>query len=106
MQPYLLEAYGLVLWTDFARRSIGGPTSSGEEPMERVVVCIHPATSTAESVGPQSVRAGVQEPRAVAPMLRRRIHNEQVDRAVGVIDRGRSQLLSGLNQFVAPCNPG
>ena len=36
----------------------------------------------AKSVGPQRVRAGVQEPGAVASMLRRRIHDELLDGAV------------------------
>jgi hypothetical protein len=79
VEPYLLEAYGLVLWADFARRPVRSPASGGEEAAERFVVCVHPATSMAKPIGLQSVRAGVQESGAVASMLRRRIHNEHLD---------------------------
>jgi hypothetical protein len=82
VQPHLLEAYRPVLWPDFARRPIGGPTGSVKERPQRVVGCIHPATSTAKSVGPKGVRAGVQQSGAMASMLRRRIHDEHLDRAV------------------------
>ena len=76
MEPYLLEAYGLVLRADFPCCTVSSPTSSGEEPAERVVVCVHPPAGTGKSIGAQGVRAGVQEPRAMASMLRCRIHNE------------------------------
>ena len=79
MEPYLLEAYGPVFWPDFPGGPIGGPTGSDEESVERVVGRVHPATSTVKSVGPQCVRAGVQEPRAMASMLSRRIHDQLVD---------------------------
>lgn len=82
MEPYLLEAYGLILWADFPRRTVGSPTSSSEELAQRVVIGVHPPAGTGEAIGSQGVRAGVQEPRAVASMLRRRIHNEYLDRAV------------------------
>ena len=82
MEPHLLEAYGFVLRADFPCCTVSSPTSSDEEPAKRVVVCVHPPAGTGKSVGPQGVRARVQEPRAVASMLRRRIHNEYLDRAV------------------------
>jgi hypothetical protein len=82
VEPYLFEAYGLIPGADFARRPVGSPASSGEEPAERFVVCVHPATSMAKPIGPQSIGAGIQESRAVASMLRRRIHNEHIDGTV------------------------
>jgi hypothetical protein len=82
MKTYLFEAYGFVLWADFPLRTVGSPTSSGEEPVERVVVGVHPPAGTSKSVGPQSIRTGVQKPRAMTSMLRRWIHNEHLDRAV------------------------
>jgi hypothetical protein len=82
VQPYLLEAYRLVLWPDLPRRPIGSPTGSNEEPAERIVGRVHPAPSTVKSVSPKCVCAGVQEPRAMASMLRRRIHDEHIDCAV------------------------
>ena len=82
MEPDLFEAYGLILWADLPRGAVSRPARSGEEPPQRVVTCVHPETSMAEAVGPQRVRAGVQQPRAVASMLRRRIHNELIDRTV------------------------
>ena len=82
MEPYLLEAYGFVLWADFPCCTVSSPTGSGEEPAERVVVCVHPPAGTGKSIGTQGVRAGVQEPRAMASMLRCRIHNELIDRTV------------------------
>ena len=82
MEPYLLEAYGFVLWADFPCCTVSSPTGSGEEPAERIVVCVHPPAGTGKSIGTQGVRAGVQEPRAMASMLRRRIHDEHFDRAV------------------------
>jgi hypothetical protein len=79
VQPDLLEAYRPVLGPDLPLRSIGGPAGFAEERPQCVVGCVHPATSTAKSVGPQCVRAGVQESRAMASMLRRRIHHEYLD---------------------------
>ena len=82
MQPYLLESYRLILRPDFPRRPIGSPAGKGEELAERVGGGVHPATSTVKSVGAQCIRAGVQEPRAMSPMLRRRIYHKLVDCAV------------------------
>lgn len=82
MEPDLFEAYRLVLWSDLPRRPIGSPTSSSEEPAEPVVACVHPAIGTAKAIGPERVRAGVQQPRTMASMLRRRIHDELIDGAV------------------------
>jgi hypothetical protein len=82
VEPDLVEAYGLILWPDLAGRPIRSPTSGCEEPPECVVICAHPATGTAKAIGPQRVRAGVQQPRTVAPMLRRRIDEELIDCAV------------------------
>jgi hypothetical protein len=82
VEPDLLEAYGPILWADLPRGAVSCPARSGEEPPQCVVTLVHPETSTAKAIGPQRVRAGVQQPRAVASMLRRRIDNELVDRTV------------------------
>ena len=79
MQPDLFEAYRPVFWPDLPRRPIGGPASFAEERPQCIVGCVHPATSTAKSVGPECVRAGVQKSRAMASMLRRGIHHEHLD---------------------------
>jgi hypothetical protein len=82
MEPHLFQAHRLILWADLARSPIRSPTSSGEKPPESVVFCVHPAAGTAISIGTQRIRARVQQPRAVAPMLGGRIHHELIDRAV------------------------
>jgi hypothetical protein len=79
VQPDLFEAYRPVFWPDLSRRPIGSPTGIAEERPQCVVGGVHPATGTAKSVRPECVRAGVQESRAMASMLRRRIHHEHVD---------------------------
>lgn len=82
MKPDLLQAYGLILWPDLPGRPIRSPTSSSEEPLECFAICVHPARGAVEAICPQRVGAGVQQPRTVATMLRRRVHHELIDRAV------------------------
>jgi hypothetical protein len=82
VEPDLFEAYGLILRADLPHGTVSSPAGSGEEPLQRVVPSVHPETGTAKAIGPQRVRTGVQQPRAVASMLRSRIHNKLVDRTV------------------------
>jgi hypothetical protein len=82
VEPDLIEAYGFILWADLPRGTVSSPAGSCEEPLQRVVTCVHPATSAAKPIGQQRVRARVQQPRTVAAMLCRRIHNEHLDRTV------------------------
>ena len=82
MEPDLFEAYGPILWANLPRGAVSRPPGSGEESPQRVVTCIDPKTSTAKAIGAKRVRAGVQQPRTMASMLRRRIHNELIDRTI------------------------
>ena len=82
MESDLFEANRPILWANLPRSAVSRPAGSGEEPPQRVVTCVHPERSAAKAIGPQRVRTGVHQPRAVASMLRRRIHNELLDRTV------------------------
>jgi hypothetical protein len=82
VEPDLFEAYRPILGADLPRGAVGRPAGGGEESPQCVVARVHPETSTAKAIGPERVRAGVQQPGAVASMLRGRINNELVDRTV------------------------
>jgi hypothetical protein len=62
VEPDLSEAYRLILRADLPCGAVSSPTGSGEEPLQCIVTPIHPEASTAKAIGPQRVRAGVQQP--------------------------------------------
>ena len=83
MEPHLLEAYGFILWADLPNGAIGSPTCSSEKPAQGIVGCVHPAARPDKPISAQRVGAGVQQPRSMALMLGRRIHDELINRPPG-----------------------
>jgi hypothetical protein len=82
VQPNLFQADGLILGSDFSDSTIRSPTGSREKPPELVVGCVHPTGGSDEAVRPERVRAGIQQPGAMALVLSRRIDHELIDRTL------------------------